>query len=82
MVWIKRLVNLNYGFFGVTSGGKRFKFALTNKLPRNYHYSRPFIDVDYAEDFNGGDDHPGQYFLLETTRHAPKFWQKMPWPYL
>jgi hypothetical protein len=76
VAWIKRLVNLSCGFFGVTSGGKRFKFTLTNKLPRNYHYSRHKVDLDYAEDFNGGDDHPGRYFLLETTRRAPKFRQK------
>jgi hypothetical protein len=76
VAWIKRLVNLSCGFFGVTSGGKRFTFTLTNRLPRNYHYSRHRVDVNYVEDLNGGDNHPGQYFLLETTRRAPKFRQK------
>jgi len=77
VAWIKRLVNLSCGYFGVTSGGKRFKFTLTNKLPPNYHYSRHRIDVNYMEDLNGGDDdHRGQYFLLETTHRSPKFRQK------
>ena len=76
VAWIKRMVNLSCGFFGVTSGGKRFTFTLTNRLPRNYHYSRHRVDVNYAEDLNGGRGQRGQYFLLETTRRAPKFRQK------
>jgi hypothetical protein len=76
VAWIKRLVNLSCGYFGVTSGGLQFKFTLTNKLPRNYHYSHHRIDVNYAEDLNGGEEHPGQYFLLETAHRLLKFRQK------
>jgi hypothetical protein len=76
VAWIKRLVNLSCGYFGVTSGGKQFKFTLTNKLPRNYHYSRHRIDVNYTEDLNGGEEHRGQYFLLEMAHRLPKFQQK------
>jgi hypothetical protein len=76
VAWNKRLVNLSCGFFGVHSSGKQFKFILTNKLPRNYHYSRHQVDVDFVEDLNGGENSPGQYFLLEKVHRSPKFWQK------
>jgi len=39
VAWIKCLINLSCGFFGVCSGGKQFKSILTNRLPKNYHYS-------------------------------------------
>jgi hypothetical protein len=62
VAWIKRLVNLSCGFFGVQSGGKQFKFILTNTLPRTYHFSRHGVDVNFVEDLNGGEESPGQYF--------------------
>ncbi len=46
VAWIKRLMNLSCRYFGVTSGGKQFKFTLTNKLLRIYHYSRHRIDAN------------------------------------
>ena len=76
MAWIKRLVNLSCGFFGVQSGGKQFKFILTNTLPRTYHFSRHRVDVNFVKDLNGGEDSPGQYFLLETTHCSSKFQRK------
>jgi hypothetical protein len=77
VAWIKRLVNLSCGFFGIHSGRKQFKFILTNKLPRTYHFSRHRVDVNFVEDLTGGDeDSESSYFLLETTHRAPKFFRR------
>ena len=34
VAWIKCLINLSCGFFGVCSDGKQFKSILTNRLPK------------------------------------------------
>ena len=76
VAWIKCLINLSCGFFGVCSGGKQFKSILTNRLPKNYHYSCHIIDVNYLMDLAGEEDIPGQYFLLETNHRSSSFRQK------
>jgi len=77
VAWIKRLVNLSCGFFGVTSGGKTTKYILTNKPPRNFHFNRHKLRFDIpTEDFSGDGENHTQYLVLETSYPAPKFSQK------